>query len=125
MPIHQILVVDDSPTDRYFYTDILTRNGYIVVTAESVAEALTKAKSEKPELILMDIVMPGQNGFQVTRAMSRDPDTAHIPVIICTSKNAETDKYWGLKQGAKDYLVKPIDPADLIARIQAFGAAPA
>ena len=119
MTIQKILVVDDSPTERFFYTELLMKNGYNVVTAENGAEALTKAKSEQPNLILMDIVMPGQNGFQVTRAISRDPGTAHIPIIICTSKDQETDRYWGMKQGAKDYVTKPVDPKDLLSKIRA------
>jgi twitching motility two-component system response regulator PilH len=122
MPIQKILVVDDSPTERYFYADLLTRSGYTVLTAENGEEALIKAKNEQPQLILMDVVMPGQNGFQVTRAITRDPVTAHIPILICTSKDQETDRYWGMKQGAKDYLVKPVDPQDLLDKIQAFNA---
>lgn len=120
MPIQKILVVDDSPTERYFYADLLTRSGYTVLTAENGEEALSKAKSDQPQLILMDVVMPGQNGFQVTRAISRDPVTAHIPIIICTSKDQETDRFWGMKQGAKDYLIKPVDPKELLQKIQAI-----
>lgn len=120
MPIQKILVVDDSPTERYFYADLLTRSGYTVLTAENGEEALVKAKNDQPQLILMDVVMPGQNGFQVTRAISRDPVTAHIPILICTSKDQETDRYWGLKQGAKDYLVKPVNPQELLAKIQSY-----
>jgi twitching motility two-component system response regulator PilH len=120
MPIQKILVVDDSPTERYFYADLLTRSGYTVLTAENGEEALAKAKHDLPQLILMDVVMPGQNGFQVTRAISRDPVTAHIPIIICTSKDQETDRFWGMKQGAKDYLIKPVDPKELLQKIQAI-----
>jgi twitching motility two-component system response regulator PilH len=119
MTVNKILVVDDSATERFFFAELLSKNGYQVVTAENGAEAVTKAKSERPDLILMDVVMPGQNGFQVTRTISRDPDTAHLPVIICTSKNQETDRYWGMKQGARDYLVKPVDPKDLLTKIRA------
>ena len=119
MAIQKILVVDDSPTQRFFYTELLMKNGYNVVTAENGAEAVSKAKSEQPNVILMDVVMPGQNGFQVTRTISRDPGTAHIPIIICTSKDQETDRYWGMKQGAKDYVTKPVDPEDLLSKIRA------
>ncbi len=119
MPLHKILVVDDSATERFFFAELLSKNGYDVLTAENGAEALTKAKSEQPDLILMDVVMPGQNGFQVTRTISRDPGTSHIPIIICTSKSQETDRYWGLKQGARDYVVKPVDPKDLLNKIRA------
>jgi twitching motility two-component system response regulator PilH len=122
MALHKILVVDDSATERFFFAELLSRNGYDVVTAENGAEALTKAKSEQPDLILMDVVMPGQNGFQVTRTISRDPGTAHIPIIICSSKSQETDRYWGMKQGARDYVVKPVDPKDLLSKIRACEA---
>jgi len=120
MPNYKILVVDDSPTDRYFYADLLARHGYIVLTAENGEEAIQMSKAELPNLILMDIVMPGQNGFQVTRAISRDPDTENIPIIICTSKDQETDRYWGMKQGARDYLVKPIDPQQLLEKVRLY-----
>ena len=82
MAIQKILIVDDSPTERYFLTDILIKNGFSVSTAENGEEAMLKIKADKPQLILMDIVMPGQNGFQVTRAITRDPDTQDVPVII-------------------------------------------
>jgi twitching motility two-component system response regulator PilH len=121
MAIQKILVVDDSPTERYFLTDILIKNGFSVSTAENGEEALLKIKADKPQLILMDIVMPGQNGFQVTRAITRDPDTQDVPVIICTSKGQETDRIWGLRQGARDYIVKPVDPQELLAKIAALG----
>ena len=122
MTLQKNLVVDDSATERFFFAELLSKNGYDVVTAENGAEALTKAKSEQPDLILMDVVMPGQNGFQVTRTISRDPGTAHIPIIICTSKSQETDRYWGMKQGAKDYVVKPVDPKELLTKIRACAA---
>lgn len=121
MPIQKVLIVDDSPTERYFLTDILVKKGYSVSTAESGEEALQKIKADKPELILMDVVMPGQNGFQVTRSIARDPETQHVPIIICTSKGQETDRIWGLRQGARDYIVKPVDPAELLAKIAALG----
>jgi len=117
MAIHKILVVDDSPTDRQFLLETLAKQGYQVVTAESGEEAIAKAKSEGPDLILMDVVMPGLNGYQATRSITRDETTKDIPVIMCTSKGAETDKIWGMRQGAIDYLVKPIDPAQLLAKI--------
>lgn len=121
MAIQKILVVDDSPTERYFLTDILIKNGFSVSTAENGEEALLKVKADKPQLILMDVVMPGQNGFQITRAISRDPDTQDVPIIICTSKGQETDRIWGLRQGARDYVVKPVDPQELLAKIAALG----
>ena len=121
MAIQKILVMDDSPTERYFLTDILIKNGFSVSTAENGEEALVKIKADKPQLILMDIVMPGQNGFQITRAITKDPDTQDVPVIICTSKGQETDRIWGLRQGARDYIVKPVDPQELLAKIAALG----
>jgi twitching motility two-component system response regulator PilH len=121
MAIQKILIVDDSPTERYFLSDILIKNGFSVSTAENGEEAIQKIKADKPQLILMDIVMPGQNGFQVTRAITRDPDTQDVPVIICTSKGQETDRIWGLRQGARDYIVKPVDPQELLAKIASLG----
>ena len=121
MAIQKILIVDDSPTERYFLTDILVKKGYSVSTAENGEEALQKIKADKPQLILMDIVMPGQNGFQVTRAITRDPETQDVPIIICTSKGQETDRIWGLRQGARDYIVKPVDPVELLSKIAALG----
>jgi twitching motility two-component system response regulator PilH len=121
MPIKNVLVVDDSPTDRQYLTDLLSKSGYTVVTAENAEEAIAKAKSLNPDLVLMDVVMPGQNGFQATRALTKDEATKHIPVIICTTKGQDTDKSWGLKQGAKDYVVKPVVAAELLKKIQALG----
>ncbi|WP_151635755.1 response regulator transcription factor [Noviherbaspirillum aerium] len=121
MPIQKILVVDDSPTERYFLTDILIKNGFSVSTAENGEEALLKVKADKPQLILMDVVMPGQNGFQITRSIARDPETQEVPIIICTSKGQETDRIWGMRQGARDYIVKPVDPQELLSKIAALG----
>ncbi len=121
MAIQKILIVDDSPTERYYLTEILVNNGFTVTTAENGEEAIAKIKLDKPELILMDVVMPGANGFQVTRAIARDPDLADVPIIICSSKNQETDRIWGLRQGARDYVVKPVDPVELLAKIAALG----
>lgn len=121
MPIKTVLVVDDSPTDRQYLLDLLAKNGYQPTGAQSAEEALQKVRQQRPDLVLMDVVMPGQNGFQATRALSRDDATKDIPVIICTSKGQETDRIWGLRQGARDYVVKPVDPADLLAKIAALG----
>jgi len=120
MPVKKILVVDDSPTERHLLTELLTKNGYQVITAESGEESIEKAKSEMPDLVLMDVVMPGLNGFQATRTLTRDDATKHIPVIVCTSKGQETDKIWGLRQGAQDYLVKPINGDELLSKIAAL-----
>jgi twitching motility two-component system response regulator PilH len=121
MPVKKILVVDDSPTERHFLTDILLRAGYMVITAESGEQAIEMAKRDQPDLILMDVVMPGMNGYQATRTITRDQATRSIPVIMCTSKGQETDKIWGMRQGANDYLVKPVEGTALLAKIAAFG----
>ncbi len=123
MPVKKILVVDDSPTDRQYMLETLAKRGFQVVTAESGEDAIFKAKAELPDLILMDVVMPGLNGYQATRQITRDDATKHIPVIMCTSKGADTDKIWGMRQGANDYIVKPIDAAQLLAKIAQLSAA--
>jgi twitching motility two-component system response regulator PilH len=120
MPIKTILIVDDSPTERHILTELLTGAGYQVTTADSGDEGIERAKQIKPDLVLMDVVMPGTNGFQATRALSRDPITKDIPVIMCTTKNQETDKLWGMRQGAHDYVTKPIDAPALLAKIAAL-----
>jgi twitching motility two-component system response regulator PilH len=121
--VRKILVVDDSPTDRQFMLETLAKKGYQVVTAENGEDAIAKAKTELPDLILMDVVMPGLNGYQATRQITRDEATKHIPVIMCTSKSADTDKIWGMRQGANDYLIKPIDAGQLLAKIAQISAA--
>jgi twitching motility two-component system response regulator PilH len=104
-----------------FMTDLLTKQGFSVRTADSADDAFKKLAEERPDLILMDVVMPGQNGFQVTRAITRDPAYADIPVIMCTSKNQETDRVWGLRQGARDYITKPVNSDELMAKIKSLG----
>ncbi len=121
MSIQKVLVVDDSATERHELGEILTSNGMTVVFAEDGESGVAKAKSEKPDLIMMDIVMPGMNGFQATHAITHDPETSHIPVIICTTKGLETDKIWGMRQGAKNYVVKPVDASDLMSKIAGLG----
>ena len=121
MPIQNILIVDDSKTELFALSQILGKQGFAVRTAENGDEALRRLEEAKPDLILMDVVMPGQNGFQLTRTITRDPRYADVPVIMCTSKNQETDKVWGLRQGARDYVVKPVNGDELLAKIQALG----
>ncbi len=121
MSVKRVLIVDDSPTERYFLMELLTRNGFAVSAAENAEEALIKVKTSAPDLILMDVVMPGQNGFQLTRSLSRDPATQNIPIIMCTSKGQQTDRIWGLRQGARDYIVKPVKPEELLQKIAALG----
>jgi twitching motility two-component system response regulator PilH len=117
MPIKKILVVDDSATERHVLVTLLESKGYTIVTASNGEEGVAAAKRELPDLILMDVVMPGMNGYQATRTISRDDATKHIPVIMCTSKDQETDKIWGMRQGALDYMVKPVDGDALLAKL--------
>ena len=120
MTIHKVLVVDDSKTEIMFMTDLLTKNGFAVRSAENAEDAFRRLAEEKPDLILMDVVMPGQNGFQLTRAISRDPQFSDVPIIMCTSKNQETDRVWGMRQGARDYITKPVDATELMFKIKAL-----
>jgi len=112
-----ILIADDSPTEVYVLQKMLESNGHEVLTAEDGEQAVTVAQEKRPDLILMDVVMPNLNGFQATRKLTKEPETAHIPIIIVSSKNQETDKMWGLRQGAKGYLGKPVDEAELMSQI--------
>lgn len=115
----RILIVDDSPTDTHVLQTMLERNGYQTIAVESGQESITKAREEKPDLILMDVVMPGISGFQATRQITKIPETAAIPIIIVTTKNQETDRVWGLRQGARDYITKPVAEVELISKIKA------
>ncbi|HEX4895228.1 MAG TPA: response regulator [Solimonas sp.] len=114
----RVMIVDDSPTDVQNLKGILTKAGHSVVEATSGQDALERVKSEKPDVVIMDVVMPGVNGFQATRTLSKDPATAHIPVIVVSSKNQETDRVWALRQGAREYMVKPVKEADLLGKIK-------
>ncbi|MGW8309442.1 MAG: twitching motility response regulator PilH [Thiogranum sp.] len=113
----QILIVDDSPTEAHVLRGILERNGFDVETAENGAEGIALARELRPDLVLMDVVMPGLNGFQATRQLSRDPQTSGIPVIIVTTKDQDTDRVWGLRQGARDFLTKPVSEKTLMEKI--------
>lgn len=115
-----ILIVDDSPTETYRFREILTKHGYDVIEASNGADGVTLAKAEQPDLVLMDVVMPGVNGFQATRQITRDEDTKHIPVVIVSTKDQATDRVWGKRQGALDYLIKPIEEKQLIDVIKQF-----
>lgn len=114
----RILIVDDSPTEMHVLKSMLEKNGYQTITATSGEQGVEVAKAEKPDLVLMDVVMPGLNGFQATRQLTKGTDTAAIPVIICTTKDQETDRVWGMRQGAKDYITKPVAEGDLIGKIK-------
>jgi twitching motility two-component system response regulator PilH len=123
MAIKKILVVDDSSTARHFLQDVLGKAGFQVISAENGDEAILKAKSEMPDLVLMDVIMPGINGYQATRTITKDEATKHIPVLIITSKDMETDRIWGMRQGATAFLSKPIEAAALLAKIKELNTA--
>ncbi len=116
----RILIVDDSPTQLNGISKILIKHGYEIIFAEDGAQGVEKAVSEKPDIILMDVVMPNLNGFQATRQITKNPETSHIPVIMLTSKDQETDKVWAERQGASDYLTKPPKENDLLVKIKSF-----
>ncbi len=120
MPVQKILVVDDSKTELHHLSSMLGKHGYSVRTAENGDDAMRKLGEDTPDLILMDVVMPGQNGFQLTRMITRDVRWAEVPVIMCTSKNQETDRVWAMRQGARDYIVKPVKADELLAKIKVF-----
>ena len=113
----KILVVDDSPSEMAKFRDILTRHQYEVIEAHTGEDGIQKANEFFPDVILMDVVMPEMNGFQATRKLTRDPKTSHIPVVIISTKNQEADRVWGKRQGARDYLSKPITEEALITVI--------
>ncbi len=114
----KILIVDDSPTEMHILRTALLKSGHSVVTATSGEEALEVARVERPDLILMDVIMPGMNGFQATRKLSLDPEMKSIPVIVVSNKSQETDRIWGIRQGAKDYLTKPVSEAALLESVR-------
>lgn len=119
----QILIVDDSPTETHILKGILEKHGFQTETAENGTEGVERAKEIKPDLILMDVVMPGLNGFQATRQLTKDPATANIPVIIVTTKDQETDRLWGMRQGAKDFVTKPVSEKNLMDKVNTALAA--
>ncbi len=112
-----ILIIDDSPTDIRVFTTLLEKAGHRVSSATSAEEGIEAVKQSLPDLVIMDVIMPGMNGFQATRMLTRDPETEQIPVLIITTKSMETDRVWGLRQGAKDFLTKPVGEKQLLARI--------
>jgi twitching motility two-component system response regulator PilH len=114
-----ILIVDDSPTEVFVMQKALEKHGFKTACAENGEEGIRKAKAMKPDLIFMDIVMPGVNGYQATRMLNNDPETSLIPIIMVTTKGQETDRVWGLRQGAVDYLVKPVSAQALVEKAQA------
>lgn len=115
----KILIVDDSPTETYAFQGMLEKHGHEVLTADNGADGVALARQELPDVVLMDIVMPGLNGFQATRQLTKGAETSHIPVIIVTTKDQETDRVWGRRQGASGYLVKPVSESELTEAIRA------
>jgi len=113
----RVLIVDDSPTETFTLKTMLEEGGFEVLEADNGADGVALAREELPDVVLMDIVMPGLNGFQATRQLTKDSSTSHIPVIIVTTKDQETDKVWGERQGASGYLVKPVSKEILIQTI--------
>ena len=114
----RILLIEDSPTDTAVLTRLLERHGHQVMASGSAEDGIEVCKRELPDVVLMDVVLPGMNGFQATRALAREPSTKAIPVLIVSTKGMDTDRAWGMRQGARDYIVKPPSEDALIARIQ-------
>ncbi|MGE8560574.1 MAG: response regulator [Acinetobacter sp.] len=116
----RILVVEDSPTGMFYFKTILIRHGFEVLEAVNGVEAITMAQAELPDLILMDVVMPKVNGFQATRQITRNETTKHIPIVIISTKDQEIDRVWGIRQGACDYLTKPVGEQQLIDVVNSY-----
>lgn len=112
-----ILVVEDSPTEMQIVRTALQNKGYEVITATNGEEGLEKVRSQLPSLVVLDVVLPGRNGFQVCRDLKSSPDTKDVPVILLTSKTQESDRFWGMKQGADAYLTKPWREEELLALV--------
>jgi twitching motility two-component system response regulator PilH len=112
-----ILVVEDSPTEMQIVKNALQSRGYTVITAANGEEGIEKARRERPQLVVLDIILPGKNGYQVCRDLKSSPDTRDVPVIMLTSKNQESDRFWGMKQGADAYLTKPWREEELLATV--------
>lgn len=113
----RILLIEDSPTDTAVLTRLLEKHGHQVLASASAEDGIEVCKRELPDVVLMDVVLPGMNGFQATRAITRESSTKHIPVLIVSTKGMDTDRAWGMRQGARDYIVKPPNEDALIARI--------
>lgn len=122
MPIQDVLIVDDSRTELIHLSEILKGEGYRVAMAENGEQAWQQMQRSTPDLILMDVVMPGDNGFRLTRKILRDPRFANVPIVICSGKGQPTDRIWGMRQGARGYLVKPVTRDDLLQQIAALEA---
>jgi twitching motility two-component system response regulator PilH len=114
----RILIVDDSPSQLMGIRRIVEKLGHEALTAEDGAAGVEAAKRELPDLILMDVVMPNLNGFQATRSITREPTTKHIPIVLVTTKDQDTDRVWGMRQGARAYITKPFSESELADMIQ-------
>jgi|SRR5690625_24810 len=112
-----ILIIDDSPADVRVFTTLLEREGHTVSSVGNAEDGIEHVRRKRPDAVIMDVIMPGMNGFQATRTLSRDPDTREVPILIITTKSMETDRVWGLRQGARDFITKPISEKDFLARI--------
>lgn len=119
----KVLIVDDSPAQRHSLCRIVQQAGHETLVADCGETALQLAANERPAVILMDIVMPGMNGFQATRHLVRNERTRDIPVILVSTRTAETDRVWGLRQGARAYVTKPVNPDALLNAISGAMAA--
>ena len=112
-----ILIIDDSPTDVRVFTTLLERAGHQVAAVSTAEEGIERVRADQPDLVIMDVIMPGMNGFQATRTLTRDPKTQHVPVVMITTKSMETDRVWGMRQGARAFITKPVNEKDLLACI--------
>jgi len=115
--VAHILIIDDSPTDVRVFTTLLERAGHAVQAVGSAERGIEIVRAERPDLVIMDVIMPGMNGFQATRTLSRDPATADVPIVMISTKSMETDRVWGLRQGARAFITKPVNEKDLLACI--------
>jgi len=112
-----ILIIDDSPTDVRVFTTLLERAGHQVAAVSTAEEGIERVRADLPGLVIMDVIMPGMNGFQATRTLTRDPKTQNVPIVMITTKSMETDRVWGLRQGARAFITKPVNEKELLACI--------
>jgi twitching motility two-component system response regulator PilH len=115
--VAKILIIDDSPTDVRVFTTLLEKAGYTVTAVSTAEEGIERVRAERPDLVIMDVIMPGMNGFQATRTLTRDPVTATVPIVMITTKSMETDRVWGLRQGARAFITKPVNEKELLTCI--------
>jgi twitching motility two-component system response regulator PilH len=115
--VANILIIDDSPTDIRVFTTLLEKAGHQVAAVGTAEEGIERVRADLPDLVIMDVIMPGMNGFQATRTLTRDPVTSSVPIVMITTKSMETDQVWGLRQGARAFITKPVSEKDLLACI--------